>query len=225
MHVSLLNIPAVLFTNMCLSFFKIELTIAILKLKMCLHIQFSHPRWRHCWTHRIQSWLRKQDGIQRHQGSWCRLRKTAQRWRQKGRWYYFGSLPRIVRSIHWQPWWVLQCLLPLRPSRSYWLNGLRCPSFLFCSVCSNFNIIPPSLSQRIQRPRHCYFFFLPPPKKKSKKWCSQQEGKLFSANPGLCWMTPEPNPPDLLMMRSATLFHQPTNNKQVARLFLRAVSS
>ena len=61
--------------------------------------------------------------------------------------------------------------------------------------------------------------------KKSKKWCSQQEGKLFSANPGLCWMTPEPNPPDLLMMRSATLFHQPTNNKQVARLFLRAVSS
>ena len=88
----------------------------------------------------------------------------------------------------------------------------------------NFKFSSYLQSQRIQRPRHCYFFFLPPPKK-SKKWCSQQEGKLFSANPGLCWMTPEPNPPDLLMMRSATLFHQPTNNKQVARLFLRAVSS
>ena len=49
----------------------------------------SYPRWRLCWTHRIQSWLRKQDGIQRHQGAWCCLRKTAQRKYQN---FHFSGL-------------------------------------------------------------------------------------------------------------------------------------
>merc|ERR1719219_2424621 len=41
--------------------------------------------------------------------------------------------------------------------------------------------IPPSLSQRIQRPRHCYFFFLPPPKK--KQMMQSAGGQTLSANP------------------------------------------
>jgi len=129
-------------------------------------------------------------------------------------------------------------LAPLKSSPKKWTR--MCPSFLFCSVCSNFNIIPPSLlSQRIQRPRHCYFYSSFNHRqtkkniKKMKKWCSQQEGKLFQLLLLLLiklvkiWIqNPEPYPPELLMMRSdrlPILFHQPTtNNKQVARPFFLA---
>jgi len=136
----------------------------------------------------------------------------------------------------------VQCLFPLWPPWSHRIrSGQGCPSFLFCSVCSNFNIIPPSLlSQRIQRPRHCYFYSSFNHRqtkkniKKMKKWCSQQEGKLFQLLLLLLliklvkiWIqNPEPYPPELLMMRSdrlPILFHQPTtNNKQVARPFFLA---
>ena len=154
-------------------------------------------------------------------------------------------------------------LAPLKSSPKKWTR--MCPSFLFCSVCSNFNIIPPSLLsqvcifflfcilfleiaiainshfwlQRIQRPRHCYFYSSFNHRqtkkniKKMKKWCSQQEGKLFQLLLLLLiklvkiWIqNPEPYPPELLMMRSdrlPILFHQPTtNNKQVARPFFLA---
>ena len=45
---------------------------------MSIMIFFS-ARWRQCRSYRIQSGLCEQDGLQRHQGSWCCLRKTAQR--------------------------------------------------------------------------------------------------------------------------------------------------
>lgn len=54
---------------------------------------------------------------------------------------------------------------------------------MFCSVCSNFNIIPPSLlSQRIQRPRHCYFYssFNRRQTKISKKMMQSAGGQTLS---------------------------------------------